>query len=76
VRFIYIIFKECSSHLEENIQPTYKYCTYLLKANVGFEVLTAVVMRSSVFWDITPRSRWKSTDVSEEHVAFIFRVEE
>jgi hypothetical protein len=24
--------------------------------NVGFEVLTAVVMKSSVFWDITPCS--------------------
>jgi hypothetical protein len=32
---------------------------------VGFEVLTAVVVNTSVFWD-----------VSEEHVAFIFRVVE
>jgi hypothetical protein len=23
--------------------------------NVGFEVLTAVVMKSSIFWDIRPR---------------------
>jgi hypothetical protein len=33
---------------------------------VGFEVLTAVVMTSTIFWDITP----------EEHIASIFRVEE
>jgi hypothetical protein len=36
---------------------------------VGFEVLTAIVMTSSITWDITPCS-------SEEHVASIFRVEE
>jgi hypothetical protein len=33
-------------------------------------------MNSSVFWDITPWVRWKSTDVPEEHIASIFRVEE
>jgi hypothetical protein len=32
--------------------------------------------KSSIFWDITPCSTLKITDVSEEHVAFIFRVEE
>jgi hypothetical protein len=46
------------------------------KQTGGFEVLTAVVMRSSVFWDITPCSPLKATDVSEEHVASIFRVED
>jgi hypothetical protein len=32
--------------------------------------------KSYIFWSITPYSRWKSTDVSEEHVASILRVEE
>jgi hypothetical protein len=41
---------------------------------VGFEVLTAVVMKSSVFWDITPLVCLKSTDVSEEHVTSIFNL--
>jgi hypothetical protein len=41
---------------------------------IGFEVLTAVVMKSTIFWDITV-IRWVSTDVSEEHIASIFRVE-
>jgi hypothetical protein len=79
----------------------------------GFEVFTAVAMKSTVFWDIRPcsplkspaqgtlpivlglrkcftdalcskvgatgkreRVRRKSTDVSEEHVAYIIRVKE
>jgi hypothetical protein len=25
-----------------------------LRENVGFEVLTAVIMKSTIFWDITP----------------------
>jgi hypothetical protein len=33
---------------------------------VGFEVLTAVVMKSSVFWDIIPIVCSKSADVSEK----------
>jgi hypothetical protein len=43
--------------------------------SVGFKILTAVVMKSSVSWDITPRSRWESIEVSEEPVGRIFRVE-
>jgi hypothetical protein len=35
----------------------------------GFEVLTTVFMKSPVLWDM-------STDVSEEHIASIFRVDE
>jgi hypothetical protein len=31
---------------------------------------------TQIFWDITPCSCWKSTDVSEEHVASIFGVEQ
>jgi hypothetical protein len=30
-------------------------------------------MKSSVFWDIIPCTRWKTTDVSEENVASIFK---
>jgi hypothetical protein len=41
---------------------------------MGFEVFTAVVMKSINFWDIKPCSLL-STDVSEEHIASIFRVE-
>jgi hypothetical protein len=42
---------------------------------VGCEVLTAVVMKNTIFWDTMPCSTL-STDVSEEHIASIFRVEE
>jgi hypothetical protein len=35
---------------------------------VGFEVLTAVVMKSTIFCHLV---RCKSTDVSEEHISFI-----
>jgi hypothetical protein len=43
---------------------------------LGFEVLTVVVMKSPILWDITPCSTFESTDVSEEHVTSIFGVEE
>jgi hypothetical protein len=43
---------------------------------VGFEVLTDEIVKSSVFSDITPCSPLKSTDVSEDYIALIFRVEE
>jgi hypothetical protein len=46
-----------------------------INQQVGFEVLTAVVMKSSTFWDITQCSPLKFTVVSEEHVASLFRVE-
>jgi hypothetical protein len=39
-------------------------------SQVGFEVLTTVVMKSPAFCDIRP-----STDISEKHVASIFRDE-
>jgi hypothetical protein len=42
---------------------------------VGFEVLTAVVMTSYIFWDITPCSLLNSS-ILEEYVVSIFRVEE
>jgi hypothetical protein len=49
---------------------------YMYVCTVGFVILTAVVMKSSTSWDITPCSPLKVSDVSEEHVAPIFRVEE
>jgi hypothetical protein len=35
---------------------------------VGFEFLTAVVMKSSVFWDVMPCSSVKVNYVLEEHL--------
>jgi hypothetical protein len=46
---------------------------------VGSEVFTAVVMKSIIFWDMTPYSALSCTqifEVSEERIASIFRVEE
>jgi hypothetical protein len=37
----------------------YKNMEPILYAYVGFEVLTAVVMNNSIFWDITPCSPLK-----------------
>jgi hypothetical protein len=42
---------------------------------VGYEVLTAVVMRNSTFWDIMLCSLLKLS-VLDEHVAPIFKVKE
>jgi hypothetical protein len=38
----------------------------------GFEVLTAVIMKNSIIWNITP----VKADVSEEHDASIIMIEE
>jgi hypothetical protein len=43
---------------------------------VRFGLLTAVIMKSSIFLDMTSCSTLKVTDASEEYVAYIFRVEE
>jgi hypothetical protein len=43
---------------------------------VGCEVLTAMIMKNFVLWDIRPCSLLKVNDVSEESVVPIFRVEE
>jgi hypothetical protein len=43
---------------------------------VEFEVLTAVVVKSTVLLDITPCSPLRVNELSEEHIASIFRVEE
>jgi hypothetical protein len=39
-------------------------------------VLKAVIINGSVFWIWCHVVRWKSTDISVEHVASIFSVEE
>jgi hypothetical protein len=48
----------------------YSFCHY-----EGPEVLTMVVFRYYIFWDITPCRPFKCTDVSEEYIASIFTVE-
>jgi hypothetical protein len=63
--------------LQQATQPDY-VCGLFYKAicvDVGFGVLTAVVTKSTIFWNITPIDRQVLTDVSEEHIASIFRVE-
>jgi hypothetical protein len=47
-----------------------------VKSHVGYEVLTAVVVKSCVFWKIMWCSPLKVKDVSEEHFAAIFSVKE
>jgi hypothetical protein len=49
-------------------------CNYF--DSVGFEVLTLMVMKSFIFWNITAWKSKKSADVSEEHVTSVFRIEE
>jgi hypothetical protein len=41
-----------------------------------FEVLIELTIKCSIFWDKMPCSRVKPTDVSEERIASICRVEE
>jgi hypothetical protein len=38
----------------------------------GFEVLTPVVMKSRIFWNITPCSPVKDNQVSEDHIGLFF----
>jgi hypothetical protein len=40
---------------------------------IGYKILIAVVMKSSIFWDITP-CRPVKADVLEEHTASVFRL--
>jgi hypothetical protein len=60
----------CSALLWKRLQIhlTWFLCVLGYATRVGFVALTAVVMKSSVYWNITPRSPLK-TDVSEEHSA-------
>jgi hypothetical protein len=42
------------------IRKIYRYISYINKQTfIGFEVLTPVVMKSSIFWDTTPHSPLK-----------------
>jgi hypothetical protein len=43
---------------------------------VESEVLIATLIKNSVYWAVTPCILAQSTDVSEEYVASMFRVEE
>jgi hypothetical protein len=43
---------------------------------IGFEVLAAVVMKTSPFWHATPCGPLKLTDVLEKHISSIYRAEE
>jgi hypothetical protein len=43
---------------------------------LGFDILTAVTTKSSIFWEITPCRQVKVKRVSDEHVVSIIRVEE
>jgi hypothetical protein len=54
----------------------YRKFNSVLYVIVGSEVLTAVIRKGSISWDITPCGQMKVNDVSEEHVAAIFRIEE
>jgi hypothetical protein len=54
----------------------WSYLTPINVSAVGFEILTAVSMKSTIFWDITPCSLLDVNDVSEKNVAFSFRDEE
>jgi hypothetical protein len=47
----------------------------LYNFRTGFQVLIAVVMKSTIFGIWRRAVCWVSTDVSEEHIASIFRVE-
>jgi hypothetical protein len=41
----------------------------------GSEVLTAMTMKSSIFWHITPCCLMEINDVSEKHISSILGVE-
>jgi hypothetical protein len=43
--------------------------------SVGFGALTAVVMHATILWDISSCSPYILTDISEERITSIFRIE-
>jgi hypothetical protein len=45
------------------------------KEFVSFKAITAVVMKSTIFWDMMPCSWYEFTDLLKECTASIFRVE-
>jgi hypothetical protein len=66
-----ICLARCQSSFNKhsNCANTSNYCE-------GFEVLTAVAMKSPIFGIKRRVVRCKSSDLSKEHVASIFEVEE
>jgi hypothetical protein len=48
---------------EEYFLETLLFSFEIITIYVGFEVLTAVVMKSTVFWDMTPCSPLKLSDI-------------
>jgi hypothetical protein len=46
----------------------------IIQCPATLEVLTAVVMKSTVFWDIMPCSPLEVKDVWDEHIASTFWV--
>jgi hypothetical protein len=53
---------------------TFVFIYQTTKLHVGFDVLTAVGMKSSGFWDTMSCSPEKSTDIAEEDIASFFRL--
>jgi hypothetical protein len=45
-----------------------------VKTNIGFEVLTAVVMNVAIFWDISPCSPYVCDLTCWRNITFIFKV--
>lgn len=52
------------------------YSRYETLRDVGFEVFAAVTIKNAVLWDVAPCGSCKETDISEERVTPMFRVEE
>jgi hypothetical protein len=65
------LMSETKFHTHKKPRSKLQFCLYY----VGFEFLTAVAMKSTIFCDITPCSPLKANRRSEEHIASIFRVE-
>jgi hypothetical protein len=58
------------------IKPTTFQLVVKFYIHVGFEVLTTIAMKSSVFWNVLSCSSIKSGDVLEKYIASNFMVEE
>jgi hypothetical protein len=85
ITYIYEIglYDEDKIHIEAHAQDEYGVfsdtdaveCSKSLLEDVGFEALTTVVMKRCVFWGVKHCTPTKS-EVSEERIAPIFKVEE
>jgi hypothetical protein len=49
---------------------------YDANQNVAFDVLKAVIMKTSMFWELVPCSQIKANRYVGEYITSIFRVEE